>query len=341
MPRRPALQAFIDIPTESVVQSWGEVHIAKMRRSALIAGAVAAFTSPPYVVRSQSLTNIRMVGAQTLDMTPAFYAIKSGMYEKAGLDVELVPASSGTFATTAVVAGTYQISKGSCISSLVAYLRGLPLKVIANGGVWDPKTPFTLTLVAADSPVKTAADLSGKTGGTGALNDMNQLSINAWVDKNGGDSKSLKWVEVPNISAAEAMLQKRIDFCALNEPQLTAAMETSRVRVLAPTYSAIAPRFVYATYSSNAEWADKNKDAVRRWVRTTYDRCRVYERSQRRNGATGRGVYEDSGRSDPQDRARLGRSLFRSEVDPAGYEVAAKYKYIPRNFSAKELYFVG
>ena len=36
-----------------------------MRRSALIAGAVAAFTSPPYVVRSQSLTKIRLVGAQT------------------------------------------------------------------------------------------------------------------------------------------------------------------------------------------------------------------------------------------------------------------------------------
>jgi NitT/TauT family transport system substrate-binding protein len=312
-----------------------------MRRSALIAGAVAAFTSP-HLRRAVAVAHEdRMVGAQTLDMTPVFYAIKSGMYEKARLDVELVPASSGTFATTAVVAGTYQISKGSCISSLVAYLRGLPLKVIANGGIWDPKTPFTLTLVAADSPVKTAADLSGKTGGTGALNDMNQLSINAWVDKNGGDSKSLKWVEVPNTSAAEAMLQKRIDFCALNEPQLTAAMETGRVRVLAPTYSAIAPRFVYATYSSNAEWADKNKDAVRRWVRTTYAAAAY---TNVHNAETEQLVAEYT-KIPVEVIHKIARGSGAVSSDPRliqpAIEVAAKYKYIPRNFSAKELYFVG
>lgn len=34
------------------------------------------------------------------------------MYLKAGPDVEIVPTSSGTAATTAVVAGAYEIGKG-------------------------------------------------------------------------------------------------------------------------------------------------------------------------------------------------------------------------------------
>jgi NitT/TauT family transport system substrate-binding protein len=195
-----------------------------LKRSAFVAGSAAAIASFPNIVRSQTLTKLTLVGAQTLDMTPVFYALSSGMYQRAGLDVSLVPASSGTFATTAVVAGTYQMGKGSCIASLIAYLRGLPLKVVANGGIWDPKTPFTQALVAADSPLKTAADFNGKTGGTGALNDMNQLSFNVWMDKNGGDSKSLKWIEIPNVAAGDALVEKRIDFTMLNEPQLTAAV---------------------------------------------------------------------------------------------------------------------
>jgi len=312
-----------------------------MKRSTLLAGAAAAFTSAPQIVRSQSLTKIQVVGAQTLDMTPVFYALRSGKYEKAGLDVELVPASSGTFATTAVVSGTYQMGKGSCIASLVAYLRGLPLKVVANGGIWDPKTPFTLSLVAADSPLRTGADLNGKTGGTGALNDMNQLSLNAWIDKNGGDSRTVKWVEVPNTAAADTLLQKRIDFIALNEPQLTAALETGKFRVLAPTYSAIAEHFVYATYFANADWADANKDAVRRWVRTTYAAAAYTNTHHFETEA----LVAEFTKIPVEIIRKIARGSGSVSSDPSliqpAIQAAAKYKFIPREFSAKELYFTG
>jgi NitT/TauT family transport system substrate-binding protein len=311
----------------------------EMKRSTLITGAAAAFTAPPRILRSQPLTKISLVGAQTLDMTPVFYALHSGMYEGAGLDVELVPASSGTFATTAVVAGTYQMGKGSCIASLVAHLRGLPLKVVANGGIWDPKTPFTLSLVAADSPLRTGADLNGKTGGTGALNDMNQLSITAWIDKNGGDSKTVKWVEVPNTAAAAALLEKRIDVTALNEPQLTAALETGKFRVLAPTYSAIAEHFVFATYFANAQWADANRDAVRRWVRTTY-RSAAYTNA---HNAETEALVAQYTKIPVETIRKISRGSGSVSSDPAliqpAIDVAAKYNYIPRVFSAKELYF--
>jgi hypothetical protein len=44
-----------------------------------------------------------------------------------------------------LLAGTgaaYEIGKGSPIASMLAHLRGLPLVVIANASMWDPKNPF-------------------------------------------------------------------------------------------------------------------------------------------------------------------------------------------------------
>lgn len=312
-----------------------------MKRSAFVGAATAAITAFPYVARSQTLTKVSLIGAQTLDLTPIYYAISSGMYQKAGLDVSLTNSSSGTFATTGVVAGSYQMGKGSCIASLVAHLRGLPLTVVANGGIWDPKTPFTLALVATDSPIKTAADLNGKTGGTGALNDMNQLSVNAWVDKNGGDSKTIKWIEVPNSAAGDALAERRIDFTCLNEPQLTAALDAGKVRALAPTYNAIAEHFVFATYFANADWAAQNKDAVRRWVRTTYAAA-AYTNT---HNAETVGLVSQYTKIPVETIRKIARGSGATSSDPAliqpAIDTAAKYKFISAAFPAKDLYFHG
>ena len=202
-------------------------------------------------------------------MTPIYWGVKSGMYLKAGLDVEIVPVSNGTAATTAVVAGSYEIGKGSPIASMLAHLRGLPLVAIANASMWDPKNPFNLTVVATDSTIKTGADLDGKIAASPALNDMNGLSIMAWVDKNGGDSKTLKGSSCPTPRRRRRLREHRIDVAAMVQPQVSDAIADGTVRVLAECFSAIADRFVIANYFANSEWAAKNADVVKRWVRVT------------------------------------------------------------------------
>src|SRR5690349_4120718 len=108
---------------------------ARSRRTAL--ASIAAFAAAPSIVRAQTLEKIRFTGVATDDLTPVFYAIQNGLYKKAGLDVESIPASSGTAATQAIVSRAYEIGKGSSIASLVAHLRGLPLTIIGNGAIWD------------------------------------------------------------------------------------------------------------------------------------------------------------------------------------------------------------
>ena len=61
------------------------------------------------------------------------------------------------------------MGKGSAVASFLAHLKNLPLVFVANGAIWNPKVPFNELLVAADSTIKTGADLNGKTIGVPAL----------------------------------------------------------------------------------------------------------------------------------------------------------------------------
>ena len=312
-------------------------------RSRMLAITAAAPALSPRCARAQTLEKIRVAGVASDDLTNVFYAVKSGAYQKVGLDVEVIPTSSGTAATTATLAGAYEIGKASPIASMVAHLRGLPITVIGGNTMWDERSPFNVLTVATDSPVKTGADLNGKIGASPALNDINQLAISAWVDKNGGDSKTMKWVEIPLSAAPVALEEHRIDVACLLEPVLTAAKDTGKVRVLAPGFDAIAPRFCIGVFVANSDWAAKHADIVKAWLRVTYEAgtyCNAHK------AETAPMMSEVTKIPLPlfqrMNRAECGTT---ATADPAYLqplvEAAAKYKQVPRAFPAREMYFTG
>lgn len=305
----------------------------------MLAGFAATFVLAPRHLGAQQLQKIRLVGVQTDDLTPVYYGLANGMYQKAGLDLEMVPASSGTAATAAVVSGTYEMGKGSAIASLLAHLRNLPLVLVGNGVIWDPKAPVTLALVAADSTIKTALDLEGKICSAAALNDIVTLSVSAWVDKNGGDSTKIKWVEIPNSAEAAALIEHRVDCCSLNQPQLAAALETGKVRVLAPAMNAIGEHFAIAVYFAQAEWAKQHPEAVRRFARVTYEAATYTNVHPAQTAPMMAQVTKIS----LETLQKIARAPHATTSDPAliqpVIDAAAKYKNIPRAFVAKDAYF--
>src|SRR5579875_2748789 len=268
----------------------------------MLAGSAAAFAWPR-AAGAQQLQRLRLIGVQTDDMTPVYYALSKGMYWKAGLEIELVPASSGTAATAAV----------------------------------------TLAVVTVDSPIKTARDLAGKTASAAALNDIVTLSLNAWTDKNGGDSSAIKWVEIPNSAETEALLAHRVDICSLNEPQLTAALQSGKVRVFAPCMDAIGyhpgDHFIVTAYFARADWAAQNPQACRNFERVTYEAAR-YTNAHHAETAQ---MVADITKIPVETIRKINRPPGATSSDPAllqpVIDAAAKYKNIPRTFPAKEMYF--
>ena len=310
---------------------------ATLSRARLLAATAAALVAAPGRGSAQALEKIRFAGVITEDMTPIYFAMRNGAFQKAGIDLEIVGTSSGSAATTAVVAGSYEMGKGSALASLIAHLRNLPLSVIANASLWDQRKPLTLAMVTSDSPIQTGADCNGKLGGTAALHDIAQLGIVAWVDKTGGDSKSMKWVELPSSAGAPALLERRVDIASMNEPLITAARETGKIRSLPPCFNAIADHFAIGFYFANADWAAKHTDVIRRFVRVLYESAAY---TNEHPGETGP-MMADVTKMPIETMRRMGRAPAATASDPAliqpVIDVAARYGYITRAFPASEL----
>jgi len=308
-----------------------------LSRLQVLAGTAAAVAFPQ-VVRAQALQTISFTGVPTDDMTPVYYAIKNGLYQKAGIDLQIVPAMSGSTATTAVVSGAYPMGKTSPIASLVAHLRGFPIAILGNGPMWDAKNPFTLTMVANDSGITKASDLNGKTLASAGLNDLAQLGVMVWVDKNGGDIKSLKWVEIPNSAQAAAVIEHRVAACTMNEPAVTAAVATGKMHVFAAGFSAIAEHFPIGHYIAHADFYNANTELVRRWMRITYETA-AYTNAHKAETAE---MMADITKIQLPILQKMPRVNDATSTDPALLQplidVAAKFGYITRAFPAREAY---
>ena len=94
---------------------------------------------------------------------------------------------------------------------------------------------------------------------------MGYYGAKAWIDKNGGDSKTIKWYELPESAALAAMQSGRVDAAEVSEPALDNAIHGPDARLFASCYDAIGDKFMIACYFTSVEYAKAHPDVVQRF----------------------------------------------------------------------------
>lgn len=227
---------------------------------ALLAAFPVAAVAQPAAVR------VRIGSAPSEDAVAALYAIRSGMFAKAGLDVSLDKQANGAVGPAAVAAGTYDFGKTSFPSIVEAHDRGVPFVVVAPGAIYDTKAPYTLVLVPLDSPIRTGRDANGLTFSVSALGDLGDFALRAWVDHNGGDSHSLHVVELPFPAVPAAVEEGRIAGGVVSEPTISRAQATGKFRFIRHA-DAIATRFYVTVWFATRDYACTHPEVVRTFSR--------------------------------------------------------------------------
>jgi ABC-type nitrate/sulfonate/bicarbonate transport system substrate-binding protein len=87
-----------------------------------------------------------------------------------------------------------------------------------------------------------------------------------WLQKNGIDPNSVKFVEIPPAAMVAALDAKRVDAMATYEPFVGSA-QVAGARLFAKPYEAIAPTFLTGLWFGNTAWLNAHKDAVRAFNR--------------------------------------------------------------------------
>lgn len=299
---------------------------------ALAASGPAAAQTPAPALRLR-------IGAIPFDPAGVvFYAQDQGFFDRAGLAVDVMPMTSGGAIAAAVVSGALDVGFTNAFSALTAYGHGIPVDILAPSTIYTKGKPYSAILVAKDAPYRTAKDLNGRTVAVDGIKGLTQIATQAWVDKFGGDSMTLKFVEIPEPNIGAAVSQGRVDAGTL---QLTNVDLTpqSPTRILGDPYEGIAPRFYPAVWFATRPWVEAHREETRRFTAALRQAAHWANTNQ---GASA-DVLMRIAKLTPERMAALsthrvlyGEVLDQTAIQPL-IDVAARYGLITASFSAKAL----
>jgi NitT/TauT family transport system substrate-binding protein len=300
--------------------------------------AVAAGTR---AARAQARVAIRCSSAPDDDVSSVLYAIDTGMFRKAGLDVTIERGNSGAAIAAAVAGGAIDLGKSSVVSLISAHVRGLPFVLVAGAALYRAEHPIVAMLAAKDGSVVGPKDVPGKTIAVPALNDLYAIANAAFVDAVGGAWHDIKYVELPSAASPAAVLAHRIDAVTVTTPVLVSAMETGKFRIVGYPFSSIAKRFVQAAWFSTRDFANRNFDAVATFRHVVAESAAIINAKP----SESTNVLAAFSHEDVEMIARMPRATAIGPIDhrllQPPIDAAAKYGGIPAPFDARDMLAPG
>jgi NitT/TauT family transport system substrate-binding protein len=311
----------------------------RLDRKTFVAGmTTAAFAPLPAFAQSAPGPNTISVGCALDDQTtPLLYAQKAGLFTKAGLDVRIERMNSGATIAAAVVGGTLQIGKASMLNLVTAHARNIPLTLVAPAGLYNGEHPDGGLISGVNVNIRSGADLSGKIIGVASLDDLNSIATQSWIDKHGGDAKTVKFVELSPAVTQAAIEQGRVDGSTLWNPLMTQAIATGKAKFAAPVFDGIAKRYQVAAWFADTDWVAKNRGLVDKFVNVMHA-ANVYVAAHESETTT---LIASFLGVDPAALGKMARStpapyLLAREIEPV-IALAVLYKKIPTAYSAADM----
>jgi NitT/TauT family transport system substrate-binding protein len=285
----------------------------------------------------QQLSVVRVIGPSVDGFTPAWVGQQRGIFKKYGLDVKLSIAPSGSAAAAALIGGSADVSYGNLISVIQARAHDIQLQFIVPGGLATPQTGFVHIFVLKNSPIRKASDLDGKTLASSALRDLNSAITMAWVDQNGGDSKTMHEIELPASGAVPFLQTHRADVVVLSEPAASQAAASGLVREIGNTLSVLGGTALAAGYTVVPASVSANPDAFARFARAMRE-AEAYTNAHPRETADVLASF--SGMTLAQILSSK-RNIYPPAIDPKTVQplidICARYGLIDKRFPAAEI----
>ena len=188
-----------------------------MRRGVLLCAILGLL---PVTAAAQTPATLRLTTTYIDSGAEPFYALDLGIFAKHGLNVELIPGKNGSAMVAAVAGNAADIGYSDVGALSKAYSKGIKLTAVAPAALWTDAAPVNQMIVAKSSSIHDAKDLNGKVFAVPGLATGSEYASRAWIDKNGGDSNSVKFIELPYPAMAPALEAGRIDAAYVAEPFL-------------------------------------------------------------------------------------------------------------------------
>ena len=309
-----------------------------MKRNHAILSAGAAFGALAFGGRAVASEASVRVAALTIDASAAcYYAQEQGFFRNVGIDAQIQAIASGGAIVAAVASNAVDFGFANFVSVVAAFARNIPVTIVAPGSVDVETMPTNALIVSPSSTIRTASDFNGKTMATSTLRNIVQFAAQLWVDKHGGDSSTIHFVEMPFSAMTDALIAGRIDAAIVAEPFMTDVK--GKTRLIAYPMSAIGPRVQLGGWIANTSWARGNPEIVASFSNAI---VKANEWGNAHHDLSAQ-ILAKHGRFDPDVLAKMNRAtyatqLVAAEMQPA-INVAVRYGAIAQSIPADRMLF--
>jgi NitT/TauT family transport system substrate-binding protein len=203
------------------------------------------------------------------DLVPFWAAQQQGFFKQEGLKVEQTEAAGGAAIQPAVQSGDLDLGWSNVVSVVLAKSHGLDFEFLGGGAFLGPKHYRNqAVLVKKGSPITDPRQLEGKTIGLNTLNNINHLSMEAYLSEIGVDPSKVKFLELGNPNTLEGLEAGRVDAVTANEPFVTLGLQTGVAKAL--VYNPFEPfgkEPFLAGFMSTPKWLEENPKTAAAFTR--------------------------------------------------------------------------
>jgi NitT/TauT family transport system substrate-binding protein len=211
---------------------------------------------------------------QAASLAGLFVAHEAGIFQRNGLDVELINLGSGQPAQAALLTGEVAIIAASGASAVNAMLAGAPIVIV--GAVFD-SLPFQLI---SSRDVASIADLRGKTIGINRLGGAPHAVLRYLLRHDGVDvDAEARVIQVGAQPERLAALRSGAVQATLVSPPLGAMAEREGLRLLGDS-GELGLAYPTNVLAMQRDWLRANRDTARRAFQSLVDGVRAYKADQ-------------------------------------------------------------
>jgi NitT/TauT family transport system substrate-binding protein len=227
-------------------------------------------------------------GSRSFTVMPIYIAMDAGYFKEQGLDVELVTMKGGPAAAGALMSGDVDIAVSVAETPIKMRAQGKDLRVI---GLVQDKNPCVL-VVAAGSPVKSLADLKGKTIGVTATGSLTDLILRAYINRLGMNVADFEIVGLGSGATVAAALERgQIQAAIAVTPFLTRLQMDNKVKVVYDFRKEVYPG--QAVLIRGADMGTPKEQAYRKFVAAMVKGAKTLHEDRALTGKIGRAYFPD------------------------------------------------
>ncbi|HEY3917113.1 MAG TPA: ABC transporter substrate-binding protein [Stellaceae bacterium] len=284
--------------------------------------------------------------ATLLAYTPIDVGLANNLYQKHGLDLEVVAFDGSARLHQAMVAGSIDIALGSG-ATMSDVGKGEPSLCIAE--TLGPPADIAI-IVPWDSPIKTPDDMRGRVTGVASAGSVTEWVLFELARQKGWPLSDMKTVGLGGIQASIAAIRTKQVEAIVSDVAAGFFLEPQKIaRVLAPCSSYITDFVMHANYASTKAMTEKPA-AVTAFCAGWFEAVEVMQRDKEQTVRIGTPIMHfDSdivgktydiivpkmsrtGRFDPKGLATLARSYVVMKTFPTEPDMAKFYteKFLPK-----------